>query len=271
MESLTSGSATVALVFTLLTYTLSTALYRLFFHPLSRFPGPKLAAVTRYYEAYYDVVQNGQYTFKIADLHARYGPIVRISPHELHVNDHSFYDKLYRQDGRWNRYDWTYDAFTAELSTICSIDHDAHKRRRAPMNAFFSKATVSKRQSVIQARLDRLCERIREYEASGQILNLGTAISAFTGDVGTEYIIGKSYDNLDRQDFNASMTSVLQASGALWRITKHVRLLGPTLHKLPEFVVKNMLDRGTKAFFAFISVISRMYASFAFALLITYQ
>lgn len=47
--------------------------YRLFLHPLSRFPGPKLAAISRWYEAYYDVVLGGQYTVKIAELHRKYG------------------------------------------------------------------------------------------------------------------------------------------------------------------------------------------------------
>jgi len=55
------------------TYFASLAIYRLYFHPLSKFPGPKLAAITRYYEAYFDIIQNGQYVFKIADLHKKYG------------------------------------------------------------------------------------------------------------------------------------------------------------------------------------------------------
>jgi hypothetical protein len=54
-------------------YLVTLAVYRLTLHPLARFPGPNLAAVTRYYEAYYDVVQNGQYTFKIKEMHERYG------------------------------------------------------------------------------------------------------------------------------------------------------------------------------------------------------
>ena len=56
-------------------YLLTIAFYRLSLHPLAAFPGPKLAAVTRYYEAYYDIVRNGQYTFKIAELHKRYGSL----------------------------------------------------------------------------------------------------------------------------------------------------------------------------------------------------
>ena len=54
-------------------YFISLAFYRLTFHPLAGFPGPWLAAISRYYEAYYDVVQNGQYTFKIKELHKQYG------------------------------------------------------------------------------------------------------------------------------------------------------------------------------------------------------
>ena len=54
-------------------YLLVLAAYRLFFSPLSKFPGPKLAALTRWYEFYYDVVLRGQFTFHIEDLHKRYG------------------------------------------------------------------------------------------------------------------------------------------------------------------------------------------------------
>lgn len=57
------------LALTVAVYFMTMAFYRLFLHPLSHFPGPKLAAVSRWYEGYYDVVRNGQYTFKIAELH----------------------------------------------------------------------------------------------------------------------------------------------------------------------------------------------------------
>lgn len=54
-------------------YFVARALYRLFFHPLAAFPGPKLAAVTTFYEAYYEIVLNGQYGRKISQLHDKYG------------------------------------------------------------------------------------------------------------------------------------------------------------------------------------------------------
>ena len=59
-------------------YWAGLVLYRLFLQPLARFPGPRLAAVTPWYEAYYEIVLNGQYSKKISQLHDQYGPIIRV-------------------------------------------------------------------------------------------------------------------------------------------------------------------------------------------------
>ena len=54
-------------------YLLALGLYRLYLDPLAKFPGPKLAALTLWYEFYYDVVQRGKYTFEIEKMHEAYG------------------------------------------------------------------------------------------------------------------------------------------------------------------------------------------------------
>jgi len=56
-----------------ISYLISLAFYRLYLSPLARFPGPKLAALTKWYEFYYDVITQGQFTFQIQKLHKRYG------------------------------------------------------------------------------------------------------------------------------------------------------------------------------------------------------
>ncbi len=56
-----------------LCYLTVLAIHRLYFSALARFPGPKLAALTNWYEFYYELVQGGQFTFKIQELHEQYG------------------------------------------------------------------------------------------------------------------------------------------------------------------------------------------------------
>jgi hypothetical protein len=66
---------------TALCLALWTCIYRLFFHPLAKFPGPKLAAITTWYEAYYDFIgYQGQYTFLFEDLHKKYGALHNLTP-----------------------------------------------------------------------------------------------------------------------------------------------------------------------------------------------
>jgi hypothetical protein len=54
--------------------------YHLYFHPLSKFPGPKLAAATYLYEFYYDVIKSGMYIWEIERMHERYGEYHRTQP-----------------------------------------------------------------------------------------------------------------------------------------------------------------------------------------------
>jgi hypothetical protein len=64
-----SGLGTLAY----LLYLCGLAFYRLYLSPIAKFPGPKLAALTLWYEFYHDVVRGGQYVFKINELHDQYG------------------------------------------------------------------------------------------------------------------------------------------------------------------------------------------------------
>jgi hypothetical protein len=63
--------ALAAVLFTL--YLAALAVYRLYWHPLAKFPGPRLAAVTSWYEAYYEIALTGQYWKQISLLHDQYG------------------------------------------------------------------------------------------------------------------------------------------------------------------------------------------------------
>ncbi|KAK8097417.1 trichodiene oxygenase [Apiospora sp. TS-2023a] len=246
MESVVRWQTLAVMV---LAYYATLVLYRLLLDPLARFPGPRLAAISRWYEAYYDVVLGGQYTFKIAQLHKEYGPIIRISPYELHVSDPAFFDTLYRLDGRWDKYSWTYEAFGARESTVFGSGHDAHKMHRRAIAPLFSKQSTWARQDLLSKNVEKLCHRI--HELSGTTFNLGAAISAFTRDNANKFILGKDYNELDLDDFGIGLSNASHGAGGFWRITKHIRWFGPVLRAMPISWAMKSADEGTKAFLRF--------------------
>jgi hypothetical protein len=49
------------------------AIRRIFYHPLSKFPGPWLAALTPLYKTYYEVFRGGELLRRIQELHNMHG------------------------------------------------------------------------------------------------------------------------------------------------------------------------------------------------------
>ncbi|KAL9623739.1 MAG: hypothetical protein Q9160_001969 [Pyrenula sp. 1 TL-2023] len=96
----------------------------------------------------------------------------------------------------------------------------------------------------------KCCGRISAF--IGASVGLGAAISALTRDISTEFAQGKTYNSLDKEDFNAGMTGVFQTSGHIWRITKHIPWFGPTMKPIPIDWVMKSADEGTNAFFRYL-------------------
>ncbi|KAK7995695.1 hypothetical protein PG990_014468 [Apiospora arundinis] len=231
-----------------LVYAVTIAIYRLYFHPLAKFPGPRIAALTRWYEAFYDVLLDGRYELKIVEFHRKYGPIVRISPFELHIDDSEFFNEIYRQDGRWHKDTFSTNGQAAPGGAVFTADHDVHKHRRAAFNSFLSKPAVAKRMDLIQSKINVLQQRLEEAVQRGGLFELGLAFSAMTIDIATAYISAKSYDSLAAPDFNVKLTEMLQEGGYLWHVNKHIALSRYLLPLMPPA----LMPASFRPFFAFL-------------------
>ncbi|TVY80571.1 Cyrochrome P450 monooxygenase [Lachnellula suecica] len=216
---------------------------RLFFSPLSKFPGPKVAAATGLYEAYYDVIQEGQYTFKIKELHKKYGtkpqegPIVRISPNELHVNDPDFYATLFSTNAPRNKFPFYVDQFALPGSGFSTIDHYHHRLRRQPLSPFFSKKSVQRLEPRISQMIEKLCSRIDEFKRSGQPVPMRLAYSCMTTDLITLYAFDAHSKHLDDKDFSPEWNKTIGSVTALGNTMKQIPWVYTMVDFLPDSVV----------------------------------
>jgi hypothetical protein len=70
-------SALAAILFAV--YAIILAVYRLYLSPIAKIPGPKLAALTQYYETYYELISGGggNFTRRIQKMHKDYGMLLK--------------------------------------------------------------------------------------------------------------------------------------------------------------------------------------------------
>ena len=134
------------------------------------------------YEIYYDVVLGGQYTFQIRRLHEKYGPIVRISPSELHVEDPDSYDVIYgvASSQRRNKSEVSTKGYGIPESMFGTAAHDLHKSRRAVLSSFFSKASVQKLEPMLRAKAKTVVSRLEETKESQMVVSLNHLFAAFS-------------------------------------------------------------------------------------------
>ncbi|KAG8409164.1 hypothetical protein J3459_017652 [Metarhizium acridum] len=163
-------------------YFISLVIYRLYFHPLAKIPGPKLAAATSWYEFYYDVVGRGVFCWEIKRMHDEYGPIVRINPSEVHILDTSFYDEIYAPASKKRD---KYADYVVFLGAIYEIE------------------------DLIQGKVHLLCDRFRDIARRNKVVRLDAAFFALANDIITEYSFGEGYDCLSKNDFQESFKGVL--------------------------------------------------------------
>lgn len=67
-----------------------------------------------------------------------------------------------------------------------STDHDRHRRSRAPLEPFFSRAGITKVESRVVERVKKLCDRFMASQNTGKVVHLGFALSSLTTGMSRE-------------------------------------------------------------------------------------
>ncbi|EDO00491.1 hypothetical protein SS1G_14361 [Sclerotinia sclerotiorum 1980 UF-70] len=189
----------------ILVYCILGVVYRLYFHPLSKFPGPKLPAATQWSEFYYECLQSGQYFIKIAQWHEHYGPIIRIGPSELHIDDPDYYNTLFSYGGVRNKDPFYTAQFNTPDTGFGSVDHYVHRMRRSALNPFFSKASIDRLSPMLIAM--KIRTQIKEI-LSGSILPVDAPIDGFPRTIFHNFLYSslpeseKRFENMSQEAIN---------------------------------------------------------------------
>lgn len=235
----------------LLGYGLWLVVYRLVFHPLARFPGPKLAAASYWYDLYYDWFAGpefGKSASNIEHLHDRYGmrrflnnhvtlltksgPIVRIAPDEIAIQDPDMYDVLF--SGRHDKSLRNYHAMGSPGSIAQTADHEHHRIRRAPLNSFFSRRSILNLEPIVKSKIELLSQGFDGFLQRRETLHIGTAFTSLGIDVISDYAFGQSWGCLDDPAFSPRWKQTITMLLRAVPILKHIPWLFSFLNKLAE-------------------------------------
>ena len=175
-------------------------LYRLYLHPLAKFPGPfpaKITSLWLYKQAY-----NGTEASAIEKLHEKYGQIVRVAPNELDIASGEALNPIYIKGGGFLKPPYYANFDIDGFPSIFSAIDLAHRSIRSkPVLPLFATAAIREEKDVILSCVEKWVDRLQKDAAqskeTGSSVNLLIGARSLALDVVTAYLFGKRYGALD--------------------------------------------------------------------------
>ncbi|KZT53068.1 cytochrome P450 [Calocera cornea HHB12733] len=196
----------VALVF----YVTASLLRGLFLSPLSRFPGPKLAAVTRFW-AFFEAI-SGRKVKGVHELHKMYGPIVRVGPNDLSISAPEAIPRLYSYKP-FLKDPTFYDALNGgkvEGHLVCQTNPETHARRRKLISTLLSRSAVKGYENdIIHPKIIKALMPFRDGDFYTGTMDVLPALRAITADAAAELTFGKTFGCLDAPNFDHPVLEAL--------------------------------------------------------------
>lgn len=122
-------------------------------------------------------------------------------------------------------------------SGFATLAHDHHRLRRAALNPFFSKRTVTQLEPIIQEKVEKLSSRLEMAFRAGDVIRLDAAYMALTMDVITQYAYSRSFNYLDEDDFKIEWKTTLLGALEKFALNRHFPWLFHVLNAMPDWFV----------------------------------
>lgn len=144
------------------------------------------------------------------------GPVVRISPNEIHLSDPEQCFPVYSRGTQYGKDPIFYEAIGTKGTTFVTGSPDLHRVKRAALNPFFSRKRILDLEDIVQQKAIKLVSRMRRaFESTGSI-DLHHGFRAISIDVITDYAFDQCYNFLDAVDFGVDFFDMMRRSGPLF-------------------------------------------------------
>lgn len=241
---------TSSLQYQVILYPISTAIYNIYFHPLSRFPGPASHAISRI--PYFYRAINGTLPFDMLDFHRRYGNIVRIAPDELAFSHPDAWKDIMgrrnSEEAEMGKAMWFYRPIDEPLH-ILNETSEQHKNLRRQMAHGFSEKGMRDQEPLIRKYVDLLLEKLHEQsrKPGGNPVILSDWYNFTTFDIIGDLTFGESFGCLSGSNYDAWIKSIFDMAyiGSILQALSFYPLLKRTLLSLVPKSAK-MLIRSTR-------------------------
>ncbi|KAF4301045.1 Cytochrome P450 [Botryosphaeria dothidea] len=205
-------------VVTALVYSIGQVIYNLYFHPLRKFPGPRIYATSRI--PYIFALLGGKINQTIVDAHKKYGEVVRIAPDELSfISGDTAWQDIYGfrgakkpefgKDLHW------YSVSPNGVRSMLSTSREDHARVRRIFSHAFSDKALREQEPLIQRYIDLLVQRLHEKTAAGADVDMVRYYNFTTFDIIGDLTFGESFGCLESDDYHALVRGVFASVRAL--------------------------------------------------------
>lgn len=239
-------SAVVGIIVSCIVYQSALIIQRLYFSPLAAFPGPKLAAATYLVEIYYDLFkgQGGQLPFAHRKWHEKYGPIIRINPDELHVQDSSWHETLFAPSRPVRKLPSWGHRFKASESAVGTSDAALYRSRRTALNPFFAKRKIAEFGPKVQEVCNRVISRLEtEYLGSDRVLSLSHVWECLATDIVIFAMVGYDPGLVESTNFASPFNRATEALLESTKLFLHLPILPTLVDVLPECVATTLMPQ----------------------------
>ncbi|KAK7513101.1 isotrichodermin C-15 hydroxylase [Phyllosticta citriasiana] len=199
-------------IFLSILYHVSIAIYNIYFHPLRKFPGPKLFAASRI--PYAIALSQGKILQVVNDAHERYGEVVRVAPNELSfIAGETAWQEIYGfRGGKKEEFGKDLQYFPKAVNgvrSILSANRQDHSRVRRVFSNAFSEKALRDQEPLIQRHVGLLMRRLHEKTENGEPLDIVRYYNFATFDIVGDLIFGEGFGCLENDDYHSYVATVL--------------------------------------------------------------